>query len=271
MFNQNLSKDLQNKVIPLWQDVGQSTTQITKNIAKLSGQKATHTGILDPMAEGVIIVLTGQQRFNKIDFAGWRKTYEFEIVLGIKTDSFDGLGYITELNLQKLKNLPRVESIKSIIQKFVGDYEQEIPVYSGKTVSGKKLFMYPKLGIPIDKLPRKKGVIYKIELLKLRNILLKEIAADVIARIRNIKIGEFRQDKVISDWEALYTNMNEENTKEYNNLNMPALTIKVEISRGMYIRALSQDICEQLKIPGFVYKLVRTQNGEFSKENCFQI
>lgn len=56
------------------------------------GVKTAHTGTLDPMAEGVIIVLLGEERYKKYELAGLKKTYEFEISFGFETDTFDGLG-----------------------------------------------------------------------------------------------------------------------------------------------------------------------------------
>lgn len=46
-------------------------------------------------------------------------------------------------------------------------------------------------------------------------------------------------------------------------------TIQVEMSRGLYVRSLSQDIANKIGTLGFVTRLVRTQNGEYTKEKCY--
>ena len=83
------------KILPIWQPVGYSTHKIAKAVSNKYGVKTSHTGTLDPLAQGVIIVLLDDERLKKYEYAHWPKTYEFEIVFGISTDTYDGMGIVT--------------------------------------------------------------------------------------------------------------------------------------------------------------------------------
>lgn len=84
-------------ILPIYQPVGQSSHLLAQKAGLLYHQKATHTGTLDPMATGVLLVLTGKDRFRKKEYSAYRKTYEFEILLGVRTDSDDILGVIEDV------------------------------------------------------------------------------------------------------------------------------------------------------------------------------
>lgn len=245
-------------VIPVWQPQGYSTYQITKDIAAKTGKKATHTGVLDPMAEGVIIVLTGDRRLEKNAFSNGTKKYEFDLVFGLSTDSFDGMGLVTQIDLS---NRPFKQCIEKVLPFLVGDYSQTVPLFSAQKVNGKKLFMYPRLGLTSPELPIKKGTIFNLQLMDYSQIYLASLITEIAEKIKNIRLGEFRQEQILKGWDTL---LESTDTQEM----VVRATFTVETSRGLYIRSLSQDICYKLGVLGFVTRLVRTQNGIYTKNEC---
>lgn len=251
-FNPNKS------IIPIWQPQGYSTYFITKKVAEKLGQKTTHTGVLDPMAEGVIIVLAGETRLEKNKYTNCVKTYEFDISFGIKTDSYDGMGLTTHPI-----EFPTFTSneISNVLPKFVGKYSQTVPLYSARKVNGKKLFMYPKLGLDLPELPEKHGEIFSLELISIKTENTGELISNIISKIKNIKLGEFRQEEIISGWNKMLSELNSTATTQ-------TATFKVEMTRGLYVRSLSQDICDKLGTIGMVSKLIRTKNGDYEKKDC---
>jgi len=251
------AKNPQNQILPIWQPVGYSTYQITSAVAQKYGMKATHTGVLDPLAEGVILVLLGSERFNKSKFTDFHKEYEFEISLGIATDSYDGMGLITEYNNGSEKLT--LGDLQLVVKGFVGDYTQKVPLYSARKVNSKKLFLYPKEKLTIPELPEKSGKIYKIECSDLGNSKLYSLVDEIIAKIEQVKKGEYRQKEIIQNWKEFKS----KNT----NWDVQTAAFCAELSRGLYVRSLSQDIVKKLGKIGFVSKLVRTGNGEYTKEN----
>lgn len=259
-----MEKSLKNEVIPIWQPQGYSTYQITKDVAAKLGVKATHTGVLDPMAEGVIIVLVGDTRFEKNKYSNGHKVYEFSITFGISTDSYDGMGLITSvtnaLNADLLQ-VPDEKAVSKILPPFIGKYIQTVPLYSAQKVNGKKLFMYPRLGEPSPALPTKQGEIFDLQLVAYKSVQMLPLVAEILEKIKNIRLGEFRQEEIISNWQKFQKELLLKTTAI-------TATFCVTMSRGMYVRSLSQDICAKLGTLGFVSSLIRLQNGIYTKSEC---
>ena len=104
---------------------------------KLKVKKTGHCGTLDPLAEGLIIVLVGNATKQRDKFMKQDKIYYAKIKLGIKTDTGDLEGkIISESDFSKIT----VEQIKTVCNSFVGEIEQEPPMYSALKVNGKKLY-----------------------------------------------------------------------------------------------------------------------------------
>ncbi|MFC1755841.1 hypothetical protein ACFLZK_00400 [Patescibacteria group bacterium] len=253
---------LVSKILPIWQPIGFSTHLIAQRVGELYGVKTSHTGTLDPMAEGVIIVLLGDERLKKFEYAKWKKGYEFEIALGLSTDTYDGMGLITEnsLNPQLLKDLSKEseDSIKKIANSFVGKYNQKVPPYSTKKIKGKHLHQITRNNEKIT-LPTKKGEIFELDFLNSKNIEISEITQNIIDRILLVT-GDFRQQDIIENWKKLLSEQGKEDIK--------LLKFYAVTSKGLYIRSLSQDICRKLSTKGFSYSIKRTKNGIYGQKDC---
>ena len=251
-------------IIPIWQPQGYSTNHLAKSIGDLYGIKATHTGTLDPMAEGVVIVLTGETRLKRQELSSLLKGYEFDIVFGISTDSFDGMGLVTQdsvtQNIDFLRKDLDIDQVQEVCSSFIGSYEQTVPVFSAQLYKGKKLFEYGHTQENVP-LPTKKGEIYKFDVLSLEKVLLKDCIENIILKLKNIE-GNFRQEQIITQWKNLLQKT--DGTKIY----VYKAKFYVETSRGLYVRSLSQDVCKKLNLVGFVSNLIRVKNGNYSKKDC---
>ena len=149
-------------ILPLWQPVGNSTNLIAHKISEKLKVKTSHTGTIDPMAEGVIIVLLGEERLKKYEYAKWIKGYEFEIIFGISTDTYDGMGLIVKKDLKKILKKETLLNLKS---KFSGKYLQKIPPYSTKKIHGKHMHEFARSGLSVE-LPIKAGKLYQFTLIE---------------------------------------------------------------------------------------------------------
>jgi tRNA pseudouridine55 synthase len=103
----------------------------------------TYAGRLDPMAEGVLIVLTGEKNKEREAYTGLDKDYEFEFILGLETDTHDVLGKITETKQPKVIS---EKDIQNALKKFTGKFKQKYPAYSSKVVGGVPLFDLARKG-----------------------------------------------------------------------------------------------------------------------------
>ena len=244
------------KILPIWQPAGFSTHIISSKVGEKYGTITSHTGTLDPMAEGVIIILTGKERHMKYDYAAWTKEYVFEIVFGISTDTYDGLGIVTSFHGTHITK----EALKDAISEFEGDYIQDVPPYSSVKVKGKPLHWFARnkklAGVDI---PRKAGQIHEIELVDFYSKGFGHIVENISDRI-DLVTGDLRQDLIKTRWLQLRESLEE--TKS-----LQVAKVRVVMSRGMYVRSLAQDISAAVNDSGFVYSLVRTRNGEYTKKN----
>jgi len=131
-------------------------------------KKVGHTGTLDPIATGVLVICIGQATKLCELLTSSYKEYIATIKLGIKTDTLDITGNIIE---QKKYNVTE-NQIKEVLFSFLGESIQETPIYSAVKVNGKKLYEYARAGEKVD-LPQRKINIQAIELLDFQNDTIK--------------------------------------------------------------------------------------------------
>lgn len=132
-------------------------------------KKIGHTGTLDPLATGVLVCLTGKYTKLVEIITALEKEYIATIKLGVKTDTGDITGNILEQENHKILDKDKIiEALNS----FIGEYEEEIPLYSAVHVNGKRLYEYARSGENIV-LPRKKVTIKEIEFLDYKDDCIK--------------------------------------------------------------------------------------------------
>lgn len=128
---------------------------------KLNTKKVGHTGTLDPIAEGVLVVPIGRALKISELLTSEKKEYIAKVILGYETDMLD----ITGKEIKR--NIPNVDKDKliEVLNSFIGKYNQEVPMYSAVKVNGRKLYEYARSNIKITP-PSKIVEIYSISLLE---------------------------------------------------------------------------------------------------------
>lgn len=131
---------------------GPTSHDIVNMVRKLyHTKKVGHTGTLDPMATGVLVVLIGRAAKAAEYLVSDEKKYEATLRLGITTDTEDITGKVlTEYNGQ----FPSENEVISTVKSFVGKGEQIPPMYSALKVDGKKLLDLARRGQEIERKPR---------------------------------------------------------------------------------------------------------------------
>ncbi len=135
----------------------------------LNIKKIGHTGTLDPMATGVLVCLVGKYTKLVSLIMDEDKEYIASIKLGIKTDTLDITGNI--LDTSEIKKCDTLE-IENVLNSFLGEYHQIIPLYSAKRINGKRLYEYARIKEEV-KLPENIVNIKEIELLDYHDDLIK--------------------------------------------------------------------------------------------------
>ena len=123
-------------------------------------KKIGHTGTLDPLATGVLVLCMGKC-LKVVDLiTSYDKEYIARVRLGIETDTLD----ITGNALNTSNVVVSKEQIEDVLKSFLGKSIQEVPKFSAVKVNGKKLYEYARNNIEIE-LPKREVEIFDIELL----------------------------------------------------------------------------------------------------------
>lgn len=133
---------------------------VVSKISKLFGiKKVGHTGTLDPLAEGLMVILLGKATRLSLDITSKYKEYIAGVYLGYETDTYDITGKTT-----KVKEVPKNIDIEKTLSTYNKTYMQEVPIYSAVKVNGKKLYEYARQNLEVS-LPKKEVTIKDIKLL----------------------------------------------------------------------------------------------------------
>ncbi|QWR78036.1 tRNA pseudouridine(55) synthase TruB [Candidatus Magnetomonas plexicatena] len=138
-----------------------SHSAIQKLKYEIKARKVGHAGTLDPLAEGVLIVMTGRATKLSGYFVGLDKEYVATIKLGTATDTLDSEGRV-------VKETPVAadvsEHIEAALSRFRGTIEQTPPMFSALKSNGQPLYKLARQGIEIERAKRS-VTIYELQLL----------------------------------------------------------------------------------------------------------
>lgn len=127
------------------------------NIKKI---KVGHTGTLDPLATGLLMIATGKMTKSIPSLTGLTKNYEAQIQFGISTPSYDSETLNEHVKHEKLVNL---QDIEKTIPMYVGEILQQVPIYSAVKKNGKRMYEYARKDIPVTP-PTKQVKIHEIHI-----------------------------------------------------------------------------------------------------------
>ncbi len=194
--------------------------------------KVGHSGTLDPLATGLLLVAVGEATKLLEFFEGLDKEYEVKAKFGFVSDTFDAEGTRRRRvpahkthsgssdcfsNFEKLEDKEKIEKIKKITEeKFTGRILQVPPKFSALKIKGKKAYELARKGEDFEMKPR-----------------------DVV--VEGFEIIDF-------DW--------------------PFVSFRVACGSGTYIRSLIHDLGAELGCGAYVEELRRTKVGDFSVENA---
>lgn len=180
----------------------------------LKTKKVGHTGTLDPLATGVLVVCV-EKATKLVNYLTCdEKIYEVEMKLGIKTDTGDITGNIID---EDTNYKVIIKEVNEVIKSFVRKQKQIPPMYSAIKVNGQKLYELARKGIEIEREPRDIEIfdIYNIEinneLIKYtvhcsKGTYVRSLCEDIAQRLgtigtmtnlRRIKSGQFEIENAI--------------------------------------------------------------------------
>ena len=141
MIKQKLLGDRMGGILLIDKPKGITSRDVVDKVVKKFGtKKVGHTGTLDPIATGVLVICVGKATKLVNYLTSTEKEYIATVELGTKTDTLDNTGNILEERESKYSK----EQIIEVLDSFKGKYEQEVPIYSAVKVNGKKLYEYAR-------------------------------------------------------------------------------------------------------------------------------
>ena len=186
-----------NGILPVYKEWGDTPLQTLEKLRvqypSLKDATLSYAGRLDPLAEGLMLVLVGEANKEREKFLGLSKRYEVEVLFGIGTDSGDIFG-IPKLaqsdsmhdDSHSIACIPpnedseNSENFDKILNTFLGKHHFDYPLYSSKTVQGKPLHQWVNEGrVSEIEIPKTDIEIFSIKNLGIRQVSTKEILEKV--------------------------------------------------------------------------------------------
>ena len=130
----------------------------------LKAKKIGHTGTLDPLATGVMLVCVGKATKLASDLEAKDKIYIADFDIGYATDTYDIEGKKIAENIIEVSK----ENLKQSIKKFIGNIKQIPPMYSAIKIDGNKLYHLARKGIEVER-PKRDVTIEYINLLDFKD------------------------------------------------------------------------------------------------------
>ncbi len=253
------------KIIAVNKPVGltplQTIEHLKNQFTDYKNEKIGYAGRLDPMAEGLLLLLIGKNNQNKEQFEKLDKEYIFEAVLGFETDSYDLLGIVK--STVSLNTFIEESDIIHYISTFKGEITQFYPPYSSVRVHGKPLFHWA-FHNKLDSItiPQKKVTIFDIRFLAMELISAEELEKNIIRKISLVD-GNFRQQDILKAWD-LFFRQNKKPT-------FPIIKVITTCSSGTYIRTLVKNLGEKLGTSATTYSIQRTRVGEYTLDHAITL
>lgn len=156
-------KEFDNRVYIVNKPSGPTSFDVVEAFRKATGtRKVGHTGTLDPLAEGVLLLCTGRATRAVEHFMNLPKVYEFTVRLGVETTTLDAEGEVV-----REAPCPPIaeERLREVADGFVGTYELSPPAYSALKHNGKRLYALARAG-ETPAVARRKVTIYEMDMLR---------------------------------------------------------------------------------------------------------
>ena len=219
------------------------------------------------MAEGKLLLLVGDTCKEREKYLNLDKEYEFEILVGFKSDTKDILG-LAEKNSWHTSWVVG-KWFRKELKKYIGPIELEYPVFSSRTVKNKPLFLWALEGrLGEIEIPKKMSEIYDLKLLSKKKISAEFLKTEILRKIElptkvddeSKALGkDFRREEIRENWGKLFKKSKDET--------FLLLKIRATVSSGTYMRTLAEKIAyELLEDYGLAFSIRRTKIGNYKKK-----
>lgn len=226
---------------------------------KLSPElKITYAGRLDPLAEGVLLLLCGDKVHEKEKYLNLPKTYTAQILFGISTDTFDLLGKVQKIS----KTIPEKNTAVYAIKNLKGSIKLHVPMYSSVPLHGKPSFQHARAGTIEAKDTQER--IMHVTHVTIGKIKFVSAATLLKTTTKNISrvAGDFRQKEITKLWHKKLKG----NTQKF-----LVVEARIRCASGTYIRSLATYAGKLANTPTLLYHLKRDKVGNYDIKKSHRI
>ena len=211
--------------------------------------KVGHAGTLDPLATGILLVCIGPATRKAEELQRSRKQYLAGVSFGATTPSYD---LEKDIDAQYPLDGVNREALEALLPSFVGEQEQVAPLFSAKSVDGVRAYEMARRrlreGLPLE----------DTDIIQANRI-----------TIYSLKLEEWMdsapEQQVLDDGKGRIR------VADISGRKLPTAMLRVDCSKGTYIRALARDLGEALGSGAFLSSLRRTGNGGFTIEEALTL
>ena len=239
---------------PVGPTAAQALALLRASDSSLVGVKLGHAGRLDPLAEGLLTVLVGDENRGVLSLRTQPKTYELDVLFGVRTDSFDALGLVTALTATTLD----AAALRPACASLEGDHLQRFPPFSQARVGGVSLIASSRAGIAVER-PSALRTLSEIAFLGITTLDAAAACAYALPRIALVH-GDFRQEAIADRWRAV--------TAERPGVSLTVASLRVCCSAGTYMRSLADDLGGALGVPAIAWRIRRIAAGALTLDGA---
>lgn len=222
---------------------------------------ASYAGRLDPMAEGKLLVLLGEECKKQKLYTKLDKEYEIEVLLDVGSDTGDALGLV---EYSGKETFPTKSDLAVVLRNERGNHIRAYPRFSSKTVNGKPLFLYSLEGTIDDiDIPEHEERVYAVSHLGTAIVGHVELQKHIEDFLQKVPMtdepskalgADFRITLVTTSWKKLF--------EEAGERKCTVLRLRVVCGSGTYMRTLAPRIGEALGTRALALSIKRTKIGK---------
>ncbi len=235
--------------------VGETPLQALEALRKRNkisqSAKLTYAGRLDPMAEGVLIILEGASEIQKQKILALPKIYQAEVLFGFSSDTLDVLGIAKKHSPKTITE----EMVFKFLKQYIGMTTLPLPAYSSPPIAGKSLFVWARQHkLKKRDIPNREMKITRMQPLGSHHYQGKTLLKKILTKIAKVD-GDFRQKLILKNWQQLLKSSSQ---------SYLSVSFTVHCASGTYIRSLSSDLGKKLGTGTILLSLKRLSVGKYT-------
>ena len=247
----------------IYKPVGYTPYDLIKHLQSQKKEYASfkigYAGRLDPQAEGVLLLLLGEENKKKHAYENLDKEYEFELLCGLSTDTYDIMGIPENGTLPT--SLLLEKKLKTYLTEMTSSFTMTYPPYSSVRVNGKPLYFWARRNLlSTITIPKKQVTLFDIKLIQNSSIDSPVLLEEIRRRICLVD-GDFRQTEIMNKWEEIL-----QKPTSY-----PLFKIKIHCSAGTYVRSICQYLGNTLGCGALAFTINRTRVGPHLLKDSLQL